>query len=478
MLWSGGIRTQADISALRQSMRGGVVVGTRGFYRGTRRGAGLSAMGALLHYVPVRAWRLRLVYQNWYNPATTTREVVNTNAVTLKAALEDSALNIYPVNFGGNRTIVMQPGAIVISDPVDIDVAAGGWVRSRTFMAVSAGEQVPLATKPILSYAAGERNLVTPADACDTAYASWGTSDEATTCGPVALLGETEGMRVASLALVGDSILGGSGDWETLGDGVNVSGWVRRLCLNDVSFIQTGCAGDRLEYVTPNTGHGLRGVLAGWCSHVLLALGANDLAAGANLAAMQARWLEACQQFQRRGCQIISCTVTPNTTSTDCWRTTANQTPYAFEATRVQFNDWLRTRPCGEVACWDVADQCESARNSGRWHVGVTAVSGSALGAHTTTRVYDTSRSWTVGQWNGLVIVMTSGAQANLPRLVTSTNPTYVSHPGLPGAPVDGDGYVIGEFPTTDGIHPAQWVHQRIATSFRAAGLHTALRVA
>jgi lysophospholipase L1-like esterase len=479
-VWYGhGIRKTSDITSLARALRGGVVIATRGFYRGSRGAAGASCMGCGIHYVPTRAWNLRLVYGNfYYNSATSSREDPNTNNITVKAAIEDSGGVIHPVHFNGARQVTVGMGAFVVSDPLHIEVPAGDWIRSRTYMTVSAGEYVPLWSKPFTTHGAGEKNLTTPADAVDTAYASWGASDSNITCGPIAIIGENDGMAGPSVMIVGDSIANGTQDYDLVNsNGDSVYGWPRRVLGKECAFVQTAYTGDRLEYTTPNAAHRMRAFLAAFCTHVLIALGVNDVSAGATLAQLQSRYTTLCGIFKLRGCQIIGCTITPKTTTTDAWRTTANQTPDPGDGVRVQFNNWLRTKPCGEAAIWDVADECESARDSGLWRVGTVGIASDTATGGSTSTVVKASAGWTTNQWRGQMVVMTSGLNAGVGRHITSNTSDTLTTTAFSNANASGDTFTVGQYPTQDGIHPMQWLHERIETNFRAAGLHTSLRV-
>jgi lysophospholipase L1-like esterase len=104
------------------------------------------------------------------------------------------------------------------------------------------------------------------------------------------------------------------------------------------------------------------------------------------------------QMFQRRGIAAFACTLGPNTTSTDAWATTVNQTWDALRdnTVRLALNAWIRdgapinasgtpvaagTSPAtrsGEaghplIGYFETADVMESARDSGVWKPGYTA---------------------------------------------------------------------------------------------------------
>ena len=62
-------------------------------------------------------------------------------------------------------------------------------------------------------------------------------------------------------------------------------------------------------------------------------------------------------------------TVTPFTSSSDGWASTANQTASAGSTERITFNDAVRAGISGLLGYFEVADQVESARNSQKWKV-------------------------------------------------------------------------------------------------------------
>lgn len=105
---------------------------------------------------------------------------------------------------------------------------------------------------------------------------------------------------------------------------------------------------------------------------------------------MQGDLLWLWNQRSTAGQRVIQTTITPHTTSTDGFVTTANQTVHSMtiEARRVQLNDWIRAGAptvsgppvapgtsgallAGQAGhplfgYWEIADQAETARNSGR----------------------------------------------------------------------------------------------------------------
>ncbi|HSV75321.1 MAG TPA: SGNH/GDSL hydrolase family protein [Chthonomonadales bacterium] len=464
-LSGGGIRRIEDISGLRQAI-GGSQVGTRCFYRGARGTADHEINGAMRHFVREACCNLRLVYANFY--ASATKEDPNTSAIPFKASIEDSSGGIWPVFFHGVRTFTVPAGAIVVSDPVSIDVAAGDWVRSRTYCTAGAGEQAPVTANSIAAMGDGIRSGAGQADLTDTAYASWSATN-GNGPGPQALLGETRAGNPVSLAFVGDSMAGGTQDWEdSTGAAAGQMGWPRRLVQSLVPWIGISSSGDRLEWLIAT--RRLRLQLAGYCSHCLVQLGANDVASGATFAQVTARYEAVIAMLLRRGVRPILATIVPKATSTDGFRTVTNQTPAATEAARIQVNEWMRARPAGVWDVWDAADACESARNSGRWHVGSVDIADAAATGGSTTTVVRTGSGWGANQFIGKAVVMKTGANANTCRLITSNTADTLTTVAFASAVAAGDAFTVGEYPTEDGTHPVRWVHIRIASELASSG--------
>jgi lysophospholipase L1-like esterase len=181
--------------------------------------------------------------------------------------------------------------------------------------------------------------------------------------------------------------------WENIGFAVRAMAATPsiRVAVDSDTFsgwVGTGNHDYRLKPITDT--------LAG-CSHVLCAYGTNDVAAGAALGTIQANAIAAWQLFDDARLQVFQTTITPTTTSTDSWATTANQTISGSNAVRVSFNDWLRDGapissafvavatgsggsalragdPLHPLAGYfETADSVESGRNSGKWAASKTA---------------------------------------------------------------------------------------------------------
>ena len=107
--------------------------------------------------------------------------------------------------------------------------------------------------------------------------------------------------------------------------------------------------------------------VAGIGTHHVIELGINDLATNtavqlqANIERLASFWV-------RRGRRVYGTTITPKSSSTDAWATTANQSADGSNAQRVAYNTTLRAGGVANLTGYfEFADQLESARNSGIW---------------------------------------------------------------------------------------------------------------
>ena len=134
-------------------------------------------------------------------------------------------------------------------------------------------------------------------------------------------------------------------------------------------------SGDTLfNFFTQANGQCRMKLLSQGFTHAIDEYGINDFASGlyASFAAFQAAKLAFWTLLASYGLKVVACTILSETTSTDGWITTANQTSrngnFAAGGMGQQYNDWIRTL-VGTVL-WgviDAADAQMSARDSQLW---------------------------------------------------------------------------------------------------------------
>ena len=159
-------------------------------------------------------------------------------------------------------------------------------------------------------------------------------------------------------------------------------------------------------------------------------------------------------------------TVTPDATST-----------YGIKNTRVEYNDWVRAgcpmdgsgvaapagsptvmaNPYGVIGYLEIADVCESSRNSGYWGStpGGANSTGTATSATATTLV-DSGKAWTTNQWGGYWVTIVAGTGAGqIGRQVTTNTATTLNVSASWTVTPDATSqYAIVKSMTSDGTHP------------------------
>lgn len=324
----------------------------------------------LVHTVSTACAGVRLVYANYYNNGGVVSD--GTNDITVKASIRNADGTYQPAFFNGRRSVVVEPGSAVISDPVPVSYIKGDTFVSRTFVSVTSGQKYPLGvtTDNVL----GEG--VVAGDSVDAGV----INVSITKCyAPWAVLGVPRyplGENFPRVLALGDSRVAGYGDTS---GGKDAFGWVRRALDGKVSHLNLGVSGSTAS--GSNTPNLLRRRLAladrvGTFDVALVAYGINDLTGGSSSAMVQARLQAIFDLLAARGLRVYGATIAPVTTSTDAWATVGNQTPVASNANRIAVNNWIRTTPAPLSGFFEFADAVESARDSGLWKAPAYTVDG------------------------------------------------------------------------------------------------------
>ncbi len=117
-----------------------------------------------------------------------------------------------------------------------------------------------------------------------------------------------------------------------------------------------------------NALHANQLALSAYFSGIVIQLGVNDLYGGASAATVKTSLQTLAANFN--GKPVYGSTAPPETTSTDSWATTGNQSQVssADNTQRIAHNANLRAGSItGFTGYFEVADQVESARDSGLW---------------------------------------------------------------------------------------------------------------
>jgi hypothetical protein len=424
--------------------------------------------------------------------------------ITVRASVQIGS-TLYPVFFNGNRQAVISPGGIVYGDEIAIDYNVGDVIRSRTYSSVAvAATKYPIgqarAYTPDGTYTSEFNNAGAPgADITDaTSSGSFG----GTVFSPAAILGRPAVARRVVLGVVGDSLAFGSGDanadfgfaWRfATASGAQTA--LARVCLPGNQMSLELAAGGYKQRWRPLEG----------CTDVINELGLNDYRASRTLTQMRDDTITLGLRLARRGVRAWRTTITPSVTTTDSYITTTNQTAHANESVRLAFNAWVRdgcpmsagvavaTGTSGAARCAvygstgalvaaasggshyyagviEMADAVESARNSGKWDIApIRSVADAAITSGAATLTSATAAFTSADLGSGVVIAGAGAAGASLAtNIIKVSSATSAVVATNASTTVTGATLRVG-VPTTDGLHPAGHMHQRLAAAIPRA---------
>lgn len=328
---------------------------------------------------------LKIVLPNWYwTRGGTLTEAAGGGNITYSASVEYPAGTFTQIKWAGATSLVVASNASGTSDFVNVSIPVGAsfWIRSfanaATAIVFTDGNtgfpQRDLANGEAYNYAAsGLSDLTMGGTITDVGAAS------APICVPLAILAQT---RRPSVLIVGDSR-----DWgfnDTL-DASGDLGDIARSVGRSLGYINAGCAGDTFSGFI--TSHANRAALGAYVSHVVVGDAINCLRAGGSgqnqSSATTLGQLQTILGYFSANRRFTSTCGGPNTTTTDNWATTANQTVNANNAAIIAYNNAIRAGVANSNGYFEVADQVESARDSGKWFVTGVALESTADGLHT-----------------------------------------------------------------------------------------------
>lgn len=345
---------------------GGYVSATRSVQavatRGSHLGSGLSdgtvtvQTSVTYHEFACDCTDVQLVYGNYYDFDTP-----GPNNITIKAAIHYGG-KVYRLYFpNGTRSFVLEPGADVETKAAGFRAKKGEGFYVRTMVTVGAGEKFPRGLVAYTNRGEGFKNGDIVDGGATDAQGQF-------VYHPVAIVGRPKSPTPAVL-IVGDSIASGAQDnpqdrgFIPFALGADTP-WIR------VSKGNESCVGFKQDVAQ----YRLR--LAKYCTHAIVHVGTNDLAAGQTFANLQASLTELIGLLNDYGLKSYVCTIPPRTSSTDAFATVENQTSaapgdaaFGPNSHRSKANDWLRSKPPGVIGVFDTGAICESSVNSGKWKV-------------------------------------------------------------------------------------------------------------
>lgn len=307
---------------------------------------------------------LRLAEANWYINTAMAETGMGAN-LAVTASIEYPLNDCHQISWGGSSTGAVATLTTLVSDPIAIHIPKGAMFAVRRFVSCTAG--IPFTSfsdqtdrgfgTDVFGYAASGIGDQTMTNAAVTTAQSPGFIHF-----PAAILAMT---RRPSLAVIGDSRnVGSTASSSTAAfDAIGNLGEIQRSIGAHLGCLDLGIYGEKLQnFVASNA---RRVELGSYCSHICIEMGINDVTGGRSAAQIAADTAAIAAYFPDH--RLVLSTMPPSTTSTDGWASVDNQTIHANDGIRVAVNNARRALPSPFVACWDVADAVESARDSGKW---------------------------------------------------------------------------------------------------------------
>ena len=281
---------------------------------------------------------------------STPNETDWTTSYTVLAAIEyplSDATTPAPLYKDGGRTLTVTPGRTLARfDPWAGVIPAGAQFAVRLYASWSVGA-FPLSTYEGGYLVGGYTNLGTDlTDYSLTANSSVPSGNKANTVsqtgfGAVAVYARQR-TQTAVLGLLGDSITAGKTGAEAP-DPKTGALFLEKGLRGEIPVMNIARGTDGMAlYMARNEMRNLffRAPDGGVAiTDMVFSFGRNDLTS--SLASLQSMYQTCIGAFLARGIRVRGVTITPRTTSTDGWTSTANQTVDSTETRRQEFNSWL-----------------------------------------------------------------------------------------------------------------------------------------
>jgi len=295
---------------------------------------------------------------------------------TAYASIEYPAGTFTVVRFAGATSQTVTPGYVTYySDPTPVRIPANTQFWVKVYLSWTGGAtDFPLTSVGVTALNGDWTNVGTGLTNQTTSVTTYSSTYAAptfvrgmgVTCGVFGRLSAS----IPVLGIIGDSIDQGSGGTDTADATYGGISWERGF-RNVVPLLNVARQAETAAnfWTRPN---GRLSLLADACTHVMIGYGRNDLNAGTAVATFQADIIKIVDYFLSRGVKVFLRTITPQTTSTDGWITTANQTVAnaTYEARRLTYNQNIRDN----WGAWGLSGYFDVARivdptDSGKWNV-------------------------------------------------------------------------------------------------------------
>jgi hypothetical protein len=327
--------TQADISTSNEPLEE-VATRTGLSFAVSTPSLSTAYMSRTFHYARQSLTSLQVVIPNFYvNPGV--GETAIGAAATVTASIEYPAGTFTQVKFSGSTSGTIANGSYIVSDPVSVTIPNGAFFYTRIYFSNPDG--IPYTyynANQTEDFNLGEATTFGTSVTDQTMGGTVASTLETILVYPAAIIAPSQ---QPAICLVGDSRTMGYGD--VANDVTGDIGTLARYVGPNWAYINMGIYGDTVGTAVSGSWTN-RVTLSAYCTHIIDAYGVNDLSGGTSAAtvATDRGLLEA--KFSTSKI-IYGTTIEPETTSTDDWETTTNQTVSSWHAAELSFNATVRS---------------------------------------------------------------------------------------------------------------------------------------
>jgi len=308
---------------------------------------------------------LKLAWANWFQLGIVAG--IGGNVMSIAASIEYPAGVLTQVKFGGVATGTTGPSTTLYSDTIPVTIPNGAQFWIRTWQTGTVG---------VLFGTVSTDASLGEASSFPGANQTMGgtvTNNTALICGPCAIIGMSAkkapfNIGDSRFAGTGGNAFDGTGGYGEMGNGLNQYAW------NNY-----GSPGLSASQYLAGAG-ALQADLVQWCTDIVSGFGINDFIGAQTSAQVQTSQTGIRALYPTKNFHVT--TIDADTTSSDSWATTGNQTIFAGNAQRVAYNTQVRINSLGFNPAFDCAVVSESALNSGKWQVNGVANKYTSDGLH------------------------------------------------------------------------------------------------
>lgn len=320
-------------------------------------------MSSSAHFLRDNVTAVKIAFANSYTAGTA--ETATGAVTTIKGGIYNAAGVARSLKWSGSTTGTIPNGGILWSDWVQIDGKAGDKISVRNSQANTSGVVYNTnsdtgadanGTFNCQNAALGDANENTATDKTisgtitDAAAGFW--------IGPCAIVGMT---NKPTFGIIGDSVAAGIKDTQ---DSSGDIGSIARSIGPLFGYMNFGKSGDKASTFATAANSTQRRLVLLYCSHIICALGLNDiLASGDAAATVEGNVQTIAKMFWPK--PVYHTTLTPVSTGT--FTSSGAQTTDASNSRRVTFNQWARAGVPEMTGMLDINTAVENSLDDGKW---------------------------------------------------------------------------------------------------------------